>query len=274
MFDRIVIIVAAGVLATVGTASHAADDVPVGYLAAGEFDGTSVIEPAPRKGDPRYDTDRKIFRATRRLAGSPRWELAKKDAETSVPAMLRTFSCAVGVALTPENAPKIVTVARRAARDTSHQTSIAKETYQRQRPFTIDKGAVCQAPSELYDKKAQRLSYDYPSGHTVYGWTWALVLASIAPDRAQQILERARAYGDSRFVCGVHNESAVEAGMVLASATMTVVATKPEYQADLAAAREEFQSLRASTPQPQDCELESAILSERVMPKLEKKPRR
>lgn len=274
MLDRMATVVASAVLAMVGAASHAADDVPVGYLSAGEFDATSVIEPAPRPGDPRYDADRKIFRATRRLSGSPRWELAKKDAETSVPAMLRTFSCAVGVALTPENAPKFVSVARRAARDTSQQTSIAKEAHQRQRPFTIDKGVVCQSPSELYEKKAQRLSYDYPSGHAAYGWTWAIVLSSMAPDRAQQILERARAYGESRFVCGVHNESAVEAGMVLASATMVVVATKPEYQADLAAAREELQALRASAPSAQNCEVESAILSERVMPKLERKTKR
>ncbi|GFE89801.1 acid phosphatase [Steroidobacter agaridevorans] len=274
MFDRMVALAAAAVLATVGVASHAADNAYGGYLTPGELDATSVIEPAPRPGDPRYEADRKIFRATRRLVGSPRWELATNDADMSVPAMLRNFSCAVGVELTPANAPMLVAVVRRAGFDTSYQTRIAKEAHKRQRPFTIDKGPVCQPQSELYEKKAQRMSYDYPSGHTGWGWTWTLVLSSIAPDRAQQILERGRVYGDSRFVCGAHNESAVEAGMLLASATMVLVATKSEYQTDLAAAREEFDALRGGAPPAQNCEAESALLSQRVMPKLETKSRR
>ncbi|HWK34820.1 phosphatase PAP2 family protein [Sphingomonas sp.] len=263
----------AAIVTVIGVAGYAADG-PGGYLAPGEFDVTSVIEPAPRPGDPRYDTDRKIFRATRRLEGTPRWALATGDADTGVPALMRDFSCAIGVDLTPENAPRLAAVVRRAGIDTSGQTRIAKETYKRGRPFTIDKGAICQPQAELYDKKAQRMSYDYPSGHTTWGWTWALVLTSVAPDRAQQILERGRAYGDSRFVCGAHNESAVEAGMLSATATMALVATKPDYQSDLAAARAELAALRASAPPARNCPAEAALLAQRVMPKLDNGTRR
>jgi acid phosphatase (class A) len=114
------------------------------------------------------------------------------------------------------------------------------------------------------------MSYDYPSGHTTLGWTWALILTSIAPDRAQQILERGRAYGDSRFVCGAHNESAVEAGMQSASATMALVSTKPAYQTDLASARAEISALRASNPsRPEACDAEAALIAQRVIPKLD-----
>lgn len=256
------------VLTMAGAVSYAADKPYGGYLAPGEFDVSRVIEPAPRRGDPRYDTDRRIFRATRRLVGSPRWVLATSDADNSVEALLHDFSCAVGVAMTPANSPKLVAVVRRAAIDTSRQTRLAKEIYKRSRPFTIDKGPICQPQSELYDAKARRMSYDYPSGHTTWGWTWALILSSIAPDRAQRILERGRAYGDSRFVCGAHNESAVEAGMLSASATMAIVNTKPEYQKDLAAARTELMALRASAPPVRGCEVEAGLLSQRVMPKL------
>jgi acid phosphatase (class A) len=243
-------------------------DRPSGYLAPGEFDVTHVIEPAPRKGDPRYETDRKIFKATRALVGTPRWQLATNDAEINARALLRDFSCSVGVALTPENAPQVANVIARATRDTGAQTSRAKEFYQRNRPYTIDKGRICQAPAELYDEKAHRVSYDYPSGHTTYGWTHALVLAALAPDRAQQILERGRAYGDSRFICGAHNESAVEGGMLSASATMALVATKTTYQADLSTARAELAALRANGPRPQGCEAEAALLAQHVMPRL------
>jgi len=249
-------------------------DQRTGYLAPGEFDVTSILEPAPRPGDPRYTTDRKIFRATRALIGTARWQLATSDAEYSVPGLMRDFSCAVGAQLTPETAPRLAALVKRASTDTSGQTSHAKNIFQRQRPFVIDHGRICQPASELFDTKHGRMSYDYPSGHTTYGWTWALILASLAPDRATPILARGRAYGDSRFICGAHNESAVEAGMLSASATMAVVATKPDYQADLAAAREELAKLRASgAPAAQGCPTEATLVSQRVMPKLDTRAR-
>lgn len=250
------------------TANADSAERPRGYLEAGEFDVTHVIEPAPRPGDLRYETDRKIFRATRKLAGSPRWKLATQDADYSVPALASDFSCAIGVKLTPENAPKLMMLIQRAGSDTSAQSGKAKAVYERHRPFTIDKGHICQPASELYDEKAHRMSYDYPSGHTTWGWTWALVLSSIAPDRAQQILERGRAYGDSRFVCGAHNESAVEAGVLSATATMALVQTKADYLADRAGAKAELDALRASGERPTGCEAETALVRERVMPRL------
>jgi acid phosphatase (class A) len=242
---------------------------PAGYLDAGEFDVTAVIEPAPRSGDPRYDADRAIFRETRGFAGSERYALATNDVQTRAPAMLRDFSCAVGITLTPENAPRLVAVVQRAAADTGGQVGRAKETYRRERPYLIDEGPTCQPPSELFDARANRASYDYPSGHSTWGWTWALVLASAAPDRAQQVLERGRAYGESRVVCGVHNQSAVEAGMLAASATMAVVQSKPAYTADLAAAREELAALRQSGAEgPSDCDVEARLVALPILPPL------
>ena len=244
-------------------------DKPRGYLAPHEFDVTAVLEPAPRPGDPRYETDRKIFRATRRLVGTPRWQLATTDADYSAPALMHDFSCSAGVALTPQDAPRLLAVVQRALADTTAQTLKAKDVFARQRPFVIDRGPICQPAAALFDKAQGHMSYDYPSGHTTLGWTWALILAAIAPDRAQQILQRGRAYGDSRFVCGAHNESAVEAGLLSASATMTLVATKPAYQADLAAARAELDGLRkAPAAAPTGCDAEAALVAERVMPRI------
>lgn len=256
-------------LSWLGGATAVRADDPKGYLEAGELDVTSVIEPAPRRGDPRYETDRKIFRATRKLVDTPRWRLATNDVGTSVPAMLHNYSCAVGVTLTTENAPKLVSLLRRAGIDTNRRTTIAKEFYRRDRPFIMDRGPTCQRPAALYDARNKRMSYDYPSGHTTWGWTWGLILSSVVPDRAQHILERARAYGDSRFVCGAHNESAVEAGMLSASATMALVQTKAAYQADLAAARAEMDALRNTGARPAGCEAETALVRQRVIPRLD-----
>jgi len=238
-----------------------------GFLDPAEFDVVRILEPAPVKGDPRYEADRRIFRATRKLRGTPRWQLAIDDGDLSVPALMKDFSCAVGVELTVGNAPGLARLVRKASIDTDVRTVRAKQTFRRARPFTIDRGPVCRPTSELFDTADGRMSYDYPSGHTTRGWTWAFVLTAAVPERAQAILERGRAYGESRFVCGAHNESAVEAGMRSAAATMAVVSTKPGYQAALANVRRELAALRAGTAPPaQGCLAEQRFLAQRVMP--------
>ena len=250
-----------------GSVGYAQATGPAGYLAADEFDVMAVIEPAPRPGDPRYDADRAIFRETRSLAGSERYALATNDVQTRAAAMLQDFSCAAGVTLTPENAPRLVAVAQRATADTGAQVRRAKEIYRRERPYVLDAGPTCQPPAELFDARENRASYDYPSGHATWGWTWALVLAGAVPERAQQVLARGRAYSESRIVCGVHNQSAVDAGMLAASATMALVQSKPDYQADLAAARAELAALRdGGSEKPAGCEAEARLVAEPVLP--------
>ncbi len=251
-------------LAGLSTSASSADRPYAGYLTPGEFDVTTVLEPAPRKGDPRYEADRQIFKATRILLKTPRGALATSDVDTSPAALMRDFSCAVGVSLTPQNAPAVLRVVARAGIDTGSQTNLAKNFYKRSRPYLIDKGAICQPASQLAD------SYDYPSGHTTWGWTWAFLLADLAPDRAQQILHRGRAYGESRFVCGAHNESAVEGGMASAGATLTLVRTKAAFRTDLDAARSELAALRSdpAAARPSGCAAEESLIAERVMPAL------
>lgn len=244
---------------SVGATSPPKDD---GFLDEAEFDVVPALQPAPRAGDPRYESDRRIFRATRRLAGTARWAMAVNDADESVPSMVRDFSCALGVTLTPRNAPKLAALVVRAGHDTAAQTRQAKMLFRRNRPFMQDRGPVCQPIAALYDPAIGRTSYDYPSGHTTWGWTWALVLSAVAPDRATAILARGRAYGDSRYICGAHNESAVEAGMQSASATMAVVATKPAYRNALAEAGQEIAALRRNSASPPagQCQAEAAMV--------------
>lgn len=125
--------------------------------------------------------------------------------------------------------------------DAGHASSTAKDYFRRLRPFQIDRGATCEPPEEL------RGSYDYPSGHTTRGWIWATLLAELMPDRSTALLARGRAYGESRIVCGVHNLSAVDAGRLTAAATLAAIHSKPAFQVDLAAARQELSSRRPAT---------------------------
>lgn len=232
-----------------------------GYLPAGTVDIIQILAPAPKQGDARYEADRAIFKATRHWQGTPRWQMATHDVETSPTAMAADFSCALDVALTPQNAPLTMALIGKAGIDTSTQSGAAKNAFKRLRPFLIDEGATCQPPEQLKD------SYDYPSGHTTWGWSWALLLAEMVPERATPILARGRAYGESRIVCGAHNATAVEAGRITASATLAAVHAQPAFTADLAGARAELAALRAdpARPRPQGCAAEAALVATPIL---------
>ncbi len=235
---------------------------PSGYLATGAFDVRQVLPPAPVPGDPRAEADRAEFRALRKLEGTPRWAMATNDVRLSATDLGRDFSCSLGIALTPQDAPRTVALLRRAGIDTGRQTNAAKNFYRRPRPYHNDPGPVCEPVAELAD------SFDYPSGHTTLGWTWATILARLAPDRATAILARGRAFGESRAVCGAHNLSAVENGFLSASATLDAVAQAPAFQADLADAQREINALRADPktqrPDPAACAAEAALVAQRI----------
>jgi len=234
-----------------------ADMAPSGGYLHGDLglETLELLPSAPAAGSPRDAADRAIFRETRKLEGTPRWALATRDADASIPNILRNYSCAVGVSLNEKAAPVLTRMLRRISRDITAAFEPAKAFYKRRRPFLVDEGDICVARSADLTG-----SFDYPSGHATWGWTTGLVIAELAPDRAGKALRRARAIGESRVVCGVHNASAVEAGRAGASALVAALHADAAFRADLDAARAEMAALRASAaPRPQGCEVEADL---------------
>ena len=90
------------------------------------------------------------------------------------------------------------------------------------------------------------LGGSYPSGPSTLGWAWSLVLAELAPDRADQILRRGLAYGESRAICGVHYASDVEAGRIVGAALFAALKADPAFQTDFETARRELARARAT----------------------------
>lgn len=225
-----------------------------GYLEQATPDTTSVIPPAPEEGSLRDEADRGMFRTTRALKGSSRWEMAINDVEERK--IVDGMACALGVQLSPHSAPRLTRLLVRVGPDVSHVTRIPKMGFDRKRPYLRDEGDICVEKTESLAK-----SPDYPSGHAAWGWTVGLVLAEIAPDRAVPVLQRARAFGESRVVCGVHTPSAVEAGRTNAAALVAILHGSPEFREDLAAARAEFEAVRKTAPAAKACAAEAEILA-------------
>ncbi len=59
-------------------------------------------------------------------------------------------------------------------------------------------------------------SPSYPSGHTTYAYTEALLLAMLIPERYPQMVARAAEYGNDRIILGAHYAMDVLAGRTLA----------------------------------------------------------
>jgi hypothetical protein len=59
-------------------------------------------------------------------------------------------------------------------------------------------------------------SPSYPSGHTTYGYTGAVLLAILVPERYQQMIARGAEYGNDRILMGAHYAMDVMGGRTLA----------------------------------------------------------
>jgi acid phosphatase (class A) len=146
------------------------------------------------------------------------------------------FDSVLGETFTTANFPATTALLTRAGRAAGYAGDPVKFREQRLRPFVTESSIVPCIP----DEPALRASFSYPSGHAALGFAWALVLAELVPSRANAIIERGRDFTWSRVVCGVHYPSDVEAGRTVASAAVARLHADPDFQREMAAAREEL----------------------------------
>ncbi len=269
---RIITAIIAGVLAlSPGLGAQAADTgrdengfprlppgTPSGYLATSSLpDSLALLPPPPAADSAAFQRDEDASKDAARAPESPRWRRAASDADLHFPQAAQTYACVTGVAPSPEATPTLYRLLRRSLVDLGLSTYKAKNHYQRTRPFVAHGNATC-SPG---DEAMLRQDGSYPSGHSAVGWGWALLMAEIDPERADAILQRGRDYGQSRMVCNVHWQSDVEAGRLVASATVARLHAEPDFQADMQAAKAELAAARQSeTAAPSSCDAEAESL--------------
>jgi len=239
-------------------APTAAPNVNAGYLSKeARPNSLLLVPPPPAPGSEAMARDEAAARAAVAQQGSPRWRIATRDAELKLPQAAQTFSCALGVKLDPTKAPHVFTLLQRSLGDLGLSTYAAKTRYQRPRPFMSNGAPTCTPAFEPVLRK----DGSYPSGHSAAGFGWSLILAELAPDRADALVARGRAFGHSRVICNVHWQSDVDEGRVVAAAVVAKLHGDPQFRADLEAARAEMAALRAEGAPPEDCAAEAAALA-------------
>ena len=214
-----------------------------GYLPPEKLpDSLALLPPPPAKGSLAEALDREIANRSLKLQGSPRWALAASDADLMFPHAANIFSCALGLTVSQTRTPHLYRLLRRTLADAGLSTYRAKKHYSRKRPFMVNGGPVCTPHEEMHLRK----DGSYPSGHAAIGWAWALILAELAPERADEILARGRAFGQSRVICNVHWQSDVLMGRAMGAAAVARLHADPAFREAMEAARKEVAALSAS----------------------------
>ena len=205
------------------------------YLTGNILSSATILGPPPADGSAGSAADIAAYQGTRKLEGSARWRLAINDVSFGASAVLDSFACALGNRVDLANVPKLATLFDRVRLDVSRASSHAKQHYRRVRPHVGNNAAICVEREPDINR-----SFAYPSGHASLGWTFALILAAVVPDRATEILTRGRVYGESRIICGVHWRSDVEAGRTIGASVFASLLSNQSFRNDLETVRSEL----------------------------------
>ena len=243
-----------GVVLAQQAAIAPAPRLSAGYLGADRLpDDLALLPPPPAEGSVKLRRDHDAEKRALALRGTPRWELAKLDADIFNANAANTMACAAGFVIGPETTPRLNTLLRRAMSDLGRASTASKARYNRPRPFVGNGQPTCTPDQE----GVLRGNGSYPSGHASIGYGWGLILGDLVPGRRRALRERGHAFADSRRVCNVHFRSDIEAGELLATIVVARLQVDPVYQADFAAARAE---LRAASKVKPQCPAERAAL--------------
>ncbi|MBY4638428.1 phosphatase PAP2 family protein [Gluconacetobacter entanii] len=206
-------------------------------------DGRIFLPPPPAPETASNASDASIFADTRVQEGSGRWKLAQRDARHGVGHMLSAFSCAAGFTLSSTHLPRLEALLTRLEARVEPVVAQEKAQWNRPRPYSeielplcvADRGEVARTPS-------------YPSTYATLGWMTGAVLSDLLPTRTAQIMRRARIYGESRVICGVHWHSDITAGWMNGAVLYTAMRGEADFARDLDAARAEIEALRDHPP--------------------------
>ena len=116
------------------------------------------------------------------------------------------------------------------------------DAYGNSRPFQTEPNFAAIAGPDYFNVPADNFVYNrgpamnladspsFPSGHTTYGYTGALLLALLTPERYREMIARGAEYGDDRIIVGAHYAMDVIAGRTLATYDVAhLLANDPAY---------------------------------------------
>ena len=179
--------------------------------------------------------------------------IARRDAVWSYEALFAEFNVPFGLTISREETPEIWKLLETSLVTTDQMRVAPKAYYHRMRPYVRFHEHILTYGAEE-DEDGLATEGSYPSGHTMRGWTTALLLAEINPANADTIYARGWMYGESRVIVGAHWQSDVDVTRVAASIGFSALHTSPAFREQMRRAQYEF-----------------GVKTGQIMPKIDKK---
>ncbi len=103
--------------------------------------------------------------------------MAIRDANYGMQTIIQEFCPILGLMITKEDTPELYTLLQDVGATCDSISDRAKKKYSRTRPFVY-----YNQPTLVPEQEEEHITNgSYPSGHTVLGWTMALLLSDIIP---------------------------------------------------------------------------------------------
>jgi acid phosphatase (class A) len=209
------------------------------YINTQTIDLPRYLAPAPANDSPQTQADIAELLQIQAARTAAQCAQARADVAMSV----YRFADALGSpeGFTPERLPKFDALFKHVLSIDQSAMSLAKQAYARPRPFALD--------SRIEPCVERPMSASYPSGHSMYAFLAAIVLADMVPEKRAPVMARALEYAHNRMVGGVHYGSDVQAGRIAGSVLAALLFDSPAFQRDAAAARAELRQALGLPPQ-------------------------
>ncbi|HLA72038.1 MAG TPA: phosphatase PAP2 family protein [Steroidobacteraceae bacterium] len=160
------------------------------------------VAPPPAKDSPQMRAEIDELLAIQAARTKAQREAARADRKKDI----RQFYGPLGVAAASEGSlDPLRTFMERVEGDVSIYVRAAKHRFARPRPYVVEP-RLKPCIGDVADNQS------YPSGHSAYGYSVALVLADMVPERRTELLARADEFAHHRMTCGVHYASDIAAG--------------------------------------------------------------
>lgn len=122
----------------------------------------------------------------------------------------------------------------------------------RVRPFVAHpEEPTCLYPKDMAGRRDNDLitfhlakTGSYPSTHAMVGMLMAMVLGEALPRRADAVMARGLAFGESRMVCGFHYYSDVMGGRIAGAALYARLQSDAAFRADMEKVKQELAGAR------------------------------
>ena len=197
----------------------------------------NFLPPPPEFESARFAADETQYLwGIRQRQDEERAAMAIRDAVYGMQTIIQEFCPILGLEITKDDTPELYTLLQDVGATCDSISNRAKEEYMRTRPFVY-----YNQPTLVPEQEEEHITNgSYPSGHTVLGWTMALLMSDINPAVADALLARGYEYGQSRVIAGYHWQSDVDAGRLGASVLYAKLQGNERFRDQLAKAQQEF----------------------------------